>query len=346
MTSRRVSATSLAVAIVFRTGAAWADEPANTVRDREEKTAQEQERASEDVLLVTTEGEPAWLDPLKPPTLPSLTHADAALELDYTGAGIGQGSLGQTLVWMAYLEGEVPLTTRAWHAGLAWDVVSAAAEGRGRALVYGNPEVWVRGVGWHESGLTAGGSLGVVIPLPRAQDDEARACTPNEEDVFVDAGGAPCVPEPTVLDAIRVIRPWDSGYFESNIVTLRPSFDARLVFEPVVLQIRQGLDWSYAFDTGRADILARTGTYVGVSPVRQLTVALELWNTYSITKPVTDNQRAAFTLSPSIRARFGPVEPGLSVLFPISTPLEGIAEEYLAVRAHVRLALGETAAVK
>lgn len=272
--------------------------------------------------LSTDQSKPASLDLMAPPTMPSLTHADAALDLNYTGAGIGQGSLS-AFTWMAQVAGEVPLTTRHWQAGAAFDLVSAAAEGRGRALLYGNPELWVRGVGWHESGLSAGGGLGVIAPLPRDLSRDGQA----------------------VLDVIRVIRPWDSGYFESETLTLRPVIDARVVLAPFVFQLRQGIDWSYAFDRARSDIIARTGTYVGLAPVDFLTLGLELWQTYSITAEVDDDERAAFTLSPSMRVKLAPLEPALSLLFPISTPLQGIATEYLAVRIHVRLALGETAAV-
>ncbi len=266
---------------------------------------------------------PASLDPVAPLTLPALTHADATLELDYSGAGIGEGDLGSTFTWMAQLRSEVPLTTRSWHAGLAWDLVSAAAAGRGRALLYGNPEIWLRGVSWHESGLSAGGGMGVVLPLPR--------------DLGPDAQG--------VLEVVRVLRPWDSAYFESSTLTARPTFDARLVLAPFVLQLQQGLDVSYAWDDARYDVIGRIGTYAAVEPVPALALGLTLWQTYSITAEVGDDQRAAFTLSPSVRARIGIVQPGLSLLFPISTPLEGIASEFLAVRVHVRLALEETAAV-
>lgn len=274
-----------------------------------------------DPLLMATQGEAASLDPIAPTTLPDLTHADATLELDYTGAGIDTEDLGSTVTYMAFLHGEVPLTTRAWHAGAAWEVVSAAAEGRGRALLYSNPELWVRGVGWHSSGLSGGGGLGVVIPLPRDLDADERS----------------------VERLIRVIRPWDAPYFESSILTLRPSVDARLVLAPFLLQLRQGLDWSYDFTRERSDVLGRVGTFVGIAPADFAMVGLELWQSYAITKELRDDQRAAFTLSPTVRMRFGPVQPGISVLFPISTPLEGIATAFFAVRLHVRLALGKTA---
>lgn len=272
-------------------------------------------------MFVAEQRKEASLDPLEPPSLPDLTHADATLDLDYTGAGIGQGSLGQTLTWMALLRGEIPLTTRAWHFGAAWDFASAASEGRGRTLIYGNPEVWVRGAGWHASGLVGGGGLGIVIPMPRDLDADGRS----------------------VLDAVRVIRPWDSAYFASDALTLRPTFDARLVLEPFVLQLRQGLDWSFDFSRDRSDILARIGSYFAVSPLPWTALGVELWQTYSVTQEVRDDQRAAITLAPSARVRLGPVQPGVSVLFPITTPLEGIARDYFAVRIHVRLALGETA---
>lgn len=268
----------------------------------------------------------ALLDLAAPPTLPALTERAATAELVYAGAGIAKldeegEEVGTGFLWLSHLEGEVPLGTRAWHAGLAWDVASAAAEGAERSFLYGNPEVWARGIGWHKSGLAGGGSLGVVIPLPRGDQD------------------------PALENYVRVVRPWDTGYFSESILTVRPAFDARVVLPPVVLQMRQGLDVSYAFDQDRGDVVARIAAYVGWEPLPRVTAGLELWQIYSITADVPDSQRAAFTLSPSLRLKVRPIEPGLSFLFPLSTPLEGIATAFFAARIHVRLALGDTADV-
>lgn len=293
-------------------------------------------RADEDLVLAT-QGHAASLDPLSPPTLPSLTHADVLLDLDNTYAGIGQASFGQSLTAILSLRAEVPLTTRAWQAGIAWDLASPAAPRFGRTLVYGNPELWIRGVGWHASGLSSGGGLGVVVPLPRERGYED-SDTPR----FTNAADEATQAE---LDVVRVLRAWDSGYFERDTITLRPYFDARLVLDPFVLQLRQGLDWSYSFVRARGDIRGRWGTYVGIAPASFVTLGVELWQAYAFTNALPDDKRAAFSLIPSVRFKVGIVQPGISVAFPISTPLEGIATAYLAVRAHVQLALDKTAAV-
>lgn len=292
---------------------------------------------ADEALVLATKGRAASLDPLSPPTLPSLTHADALLDLDDTYAGVGQESFGQSLTTILSVRAEVPLTTRAWQAGIAWDLASTVAPRFGRALVYGNPELWIRGVGWHDSGLSAGGGLGVVVPLPRERGYED-SDTPRFTNAADEATQAQ-------LDVVRVLRAWDSGYFERDTITLRPYFDARLVLDPFVLQLRQGLDWSYSFVRARGDIRGRWGTYVGIAPVSFVTLGVELWQAYAFTNALLDDKRASFSLIPSVRFRVGIVQPGISVAFPISTPLEGIATAYLAVRAHVQLALGKTAAV-
>lgn len=276
------------------------------------------------LLQATPTPEVELPEPFTPPTLPALTHEDVLLQLDYTGAGIGRGSLGDTFTYMAHVGIEVPILTRDIQAGFAWDVVSATAEDHGRALLYGNPEIWARAATSHESGLSAGGGLGVVVPLPRDLSNDSEV----------------------VLDSLRVIRPWDTSYFSSDVGALRPSIDARLVVSPFVLQLRQGLDLLYDFSSTRTDILARLGIYAGYAPLDWLCVSTELWQTYSITAEVPDGERAAFSLSPAIRFKVPPLQPGVSVLFPVNTPLEGIATAYLAVRFHVELALGEKATVK
>ncbi len=256
--------------------------------------------------------------PGAPATLPDLAHDTVLIDLDYTGAGI-TGEDGSTFAIMGRLGTEIPLYRDRWQAGVAWDLVSAASEGDGRAVVYGNPEIWLRGINLAESGLGAGGGLGVTVPLPRQVD--AR--------------------EQGVIDKIRVLRPWDTGTWQTDVITLKPFFDLRYVYAPFNFQLRQGLDWSYDFGDERADIVGRIGTYAGVDLAEAITTGVELWQTYSITAEVRDSERAAFTFSPTIRFRVEPVEPGISLLMPISTPLEGIASGYFAVRIHVRLAVGD-----
>lgn len=262
-------------------------------------------------------------EPITPTTMPALLHEDVLLDLDYTGAGIGRGSL-DTFTYVAHVGVEVPVLSRFIQAGMAWDVVSAAAENRGRAVLYGNPELWARAATTHRSGLSAGGGLGLVVPLPRDLSTDSEV----------------------VLDSIRVIRPWDTSYFSSDVGALRPFLDARLHLTPFALQLRQGLDLLYDLSSARTDILARLGVGAGYEPLAWLNLSLELWQTYSVTAEVPDDRRAAFTLSPGLRFRTGPLSPGVSVLFPVNTPLEGIADAFFAVRFHVELALGDRATVE
>ena len=112
----------------------------------------------------------ALLDLAAPPTLPALTERAATAELVYAGAGVARldedgNAAGAGFLWLSHLEGEVPLGTRAWHAGVAWDVASSAAAGKERSIIWGNPELWARAVGWHESGL-AGEVTGAGAQVP------------------------------------------------------------------------------------------------------------------------------------------------------------------------------------
>jgi hypothetical protein len=257
-------------------------------------------------------------EPGAPATLPTLLHDAIFVDLDYTGAGIADVE-GATFAVLPRLSTEVPVFRRTWYAGGAWDLASAVAENEGRAVVYGNPELWFRGVGAHESGLAAGGGGAIVVPLPRDDDLRGRG----------------------VVERIRVLRPWETGLFSSDQLTIRPFFDLRYVVAPFNFQVRQGLDWSYDFELDEGSLVARLGTYAGVDLGPAITASVELWQTYSLTADVRDDARAAFTFSPAILFRAGPIEPGVSLLLPMSTPLEGIARGYFAVRLHVRLALGE-----
>lgn len=259
------------------------------------------------------------LEPGAPATLPTLLHQAIVVDVDYTGAGIADVG-GATFAILPRLSTEIPVFRRSWYAGGAWDLASAVAENEGRAVVYGNPEVWFRGVSAHESGLATGGGSAIVVPLPRDDDLRGRG----------------------VVDRIRVLRPWETGLFSSDQLTLRPFFDIRYVVAPFNFQVRQGLDWSYDFEVDESNLVARLGTYVGVDLTRAVTTSIELWQTYSLTADVRDDARAAFTISPAILFRAGPIEPGISLLLPLSTPLEGIASGYFAVRLHVRLALGDS----
>ncbi len=266
---------------------------------------------------------PKGLDPIELPTLPSLTHRDFTSTFQIVGAGIGVppnakgGSSSVAYAWLTHLDGEYPIEPRHWFFGTAWDLASGTVPSIGRELLYGNPELWVRGVWSNRSGLSAGGSFGFVLPLPRDLTRQGRG----------------------ILHTITVVRPWDSSYFTDRTLTARPALDIRLVANPFLFQLRQGLDLAYSFADGRSDVTARTAVYAGLDLAHLVGLGLEFFEVYPITAEIPDDKRAAFTFSPSIRFRLPQVEPGISVLLPLNTPLGGTASSFVAVRLNVSFAL-------
>ena len=82
-------------------------------------------------------------------------------------------------------------------------------------------------------------------------------------------------------------------------------------------------------------LTARTTLYLGYRALETIGVGLEVWEVYQLTADVPDDERAAFAISPSIRFLFPRVQPALSLLLPIATPLRGDVESYYAVRLQV-----------
>lgn len=255
-----------------------------------------------------------------PPTLPHLLHARPNVRFDHTFAYLAgpedDQSIPGSLTWVGHTDFEVPFAKNRWYAGAAWETSSLENEGD-RVFVMGNPELFLRGVWSDRKGLSAGGSLGTVIPLPEQLDQTRQQG----------------------LGTARALRPWEGAYFTSTTFTLRPAFDIRLRAFPFVFQLRQGLDWGFDFERSRGDFLARTNILLGVTPVREWIINLELIEAYALTQEVPDDRRAAFVIAPSTSFRFGKVEPGLGVFFPVGTPLGGVAASFIAVRGFLSLEL-------
>ena len=137
--------------------------------------------------------------------------------------------------------------------------------------------------------------------------------------------------ELTALRAVRVVRPWDIAYFADLTLTFRPWFDIRHIAEPLVLQLRQGIDWSV--DAAGSELTARLTFFTGYRATQELSVGLEVWEVYAITsQSVADDRRATFAMSPSARADLGRVTLSLAFLFPVATPLRGDVADFQAVR--------------
>ncbi|MFO0759462.1 MAG: hypothetical protein U0359_23425 [Byssovorax sp.] len=280
----------------------------------------------------------ALLDAPAPPTLPALAHPGLNYTFEYTAAAIAPSEEGSTgaraFAWFAHNEVELPVESRKWYIGAAHDIAAGAVPGLGKNLFLGNPEIWGRGLWSSVVGLSTGGGLGVVLPLPRS---------PSEDEV-------------RVLHTVRVVRPWDSAYFLDRTVTLRPFIDIRHVVGRFLFQIRQGVDIDYVIrplritetpvivpgavlsslsSEHRLDFVARATVYAGVRATREVGLGLEVWEVYQITAEIPDDKRASVAVSPSVRLMLGRVAPAFSVLLPITTPLRGEAASYYAARLNV-----------
>ena len=261
----------------------------------------------------------AALDAPAPPTLPALSHPSLSNTFEITAAGIDPGhGGGRAYAFYLHDELEYPLISRTWYVGAAHDVVAGAVPGVGRNFFFGAPEIWTRGLWSSVFGLSSGGGFGVVLPLPHS-------LSPSAQEIF---------------DTVRVVRPWDASYFTDRTVTLRPWIDIRHIVGRFILQLRQGMDIAIVArdlrrGERRVDYTARTAFYAGFRIAEPVGVGLEVWEVYQLSADLPDDKRAAVSISPSVRLSLGRIEPALSLVFPISTPLRGEAASYYAARFNV-----------
>ena len=265
----------------------------------------------------------AAFDAPAPPTLPSLTRRDLTFTFETTAAVLepeAPSSGASAYAWSAHGELELPVVPREWFIGAAHEISAAAVPGVDREIIAGNPEIWGRGVWSSVRGLASGGGLGLVLPIPRDLN-------PAEQEVLATA---------------RTVRPWDAAYYTDRTLVVRPWLDIRHVTGPFIFQLRQGFDWSVVLrgledDEPRFDFTARATFYFGYRATDAIGLGLELWEVYQLTadERVADDERAAFAISPSIRFMFSRVQPAISVLLPIATPLRGQVNSYFAARLNV-----------
>jgi hypothetical protein len=266
------------------------------------------------------------LDAPAPPTLPALAHPTLSDTFEITTASIDPGGgKGRATALFLHDEIEYPLISRQWYVGAAHDVVAAAVPGVGHDFFFGAPELWTRALWSSIVGLSSGGGLGVVIPVPHGLSSSAE----------------------TIFEKVAVVRPWDAAYFTDRVLTLRPWVDIRHVVWRFTFQLRQGLDVGIAVRPlhpyeNRAEYVSRTTFYAGFRLAKPIGIGLEVWEVYQISANLCgqapcfdDDKRAALSLSPSVRLLLGRIEPAVSLLFPLSTPLRGEAASYFAARFNV-----------
>lgn len=286
------------------------------------------------------------LDTQAQPDQPGLSHRGVAFNFEYLVASAEPTDVttvrpirdarayAYAVRWLL----DVPLASRRWYVGVSSDVAAASvpsgesAESGGSTVVFGNPVLWGRGLWSSESGLSAGGGLEAVVPIPRTY-------SPLESEV---------------VRVIRVVRPLSYANFLDQALTARPYFDLRHVTGPVTLQMRQGVDFSILLrdhddSENRYDLAAYLTAYVGVETFKTLDLGLEVAEVYQITADVStpdcvapcDENRVQVTLSPMLRFRLPPLYPTLSALFPLSTPLRSEVASYWALRLHMNVLFGD-----
>ena len=283
-------------------------------------------------------------EPPAPLNLPELAHEQLQLRFDVGGARVlpregaheALGSESARAIWASLQQvgAELPLEATRWYLGAAASLLEGMQREGPRALVFGNPEVWLRGTWSHRHGLSTGGSLGVVLPLPRSLAEG----------------------EVELLRAARTVRPWDSAYFDDLTLTLRPAMEFRYVEGRTVVQLRQGLDLAQPLQSSLGNEAvcgsaatklcavrganARSGLFVGYRLYPRLGLGAELWQTYQLTTDMDDRSRSTLAWMPNLALRLGDLEPSIACILPIGRPLRGDADSYLALLLHLDWAPG------
>ncbi len=269
---------------------------------------------------------PIAVEPPSPPSLPAFVRESPVISLEHTSAVIGLGdqnlldvATGDVgLAHAAFVEAELPVLEvgRGWFVGARWGYVGSQVPGRPAGTFLASPEVWWRVAAVGKEGVGSGAVLALTLPLERDLDaaDEA------------------------ILRTARVVRPSDDVLFRDRTVSMRPALDLRWSRGAVLLQARQGVDASLSLTGGgRLDLVAHGAVFAGFVPLRDLLVGAEIRDVYALTEHLPDDQRAAVSLAPGVRARLGVVSPALSLEVPLSTPLGGEARAFVAVRLGVQV---------
>ena len=256
----------------------------------------------------------------RPPTLPELTHRDVEATFEetigavYPKADAAPGWTKPAGEFVQRANVEVPLGLRRFFVGATYEAVLGVdpPNGTGPTLVTGNLETYGRTVWATRTGLAFGGGLGFMFPTTAfdAESPAARIAT---------AGAA--------------VRPWDFQFFEKDAITARPFIDVRALDGRFVIQFREGLDWSFVRGSKtRSSLSAITALYVGYRIADVFGLGLEAFELYFVEGQATDDARAFFAISPSLRLMTPYVQPCFSVVSSIADPLYPDAGNTLALR--------------
>jgi hypothetical protein len=253
----------------------------------------------------------------------TLEHTSAVIGLgDENLLDVATGEIGVAQAGFASLEVPVLELDRGWFVGARWGYVGSAVPGRPAHTFLTDPEVWWRVASVGDRGIASGAELAAILPFARELDEGELAA----------------------LRTARVVRPADDVLLRDRSTGLRPAFDVRLVAGDFVLQLRQGVDLAFSLvGQGELDLVARGAVFAGWQPVRDVLVGAELRDVYALTEQLQDDERAAVSLAPGVRARWGRVSPAATLEVPLSTPLGGEARAFVAVELGVSVELGTRA---
>ena len=278
-------------------------------------------------------------DAPSPPSLPDLTHRGLFAAFETVQASVQPNNVdgrAQKRVFgsITRLEGELAIDARRrWFVGAGEDIaVSGLGSG---TFLPSYPEIWGRAVWASRAGLAYGGGLGFVLPVfSREPNTEAAAAA----------------------RIARVVKPWSFALFSDNTFTARPFLDARVIDGSVTLQMRQSFELQGLVADARLptrSLVSRTTLYVGYQPIKPLGFGMEVTEVYFISATrvcvadasksaaagigspcttLTDDLRAAFVVSPSVRFLIRDFQPAVSAIVPFGQTLLGEARTFWALR--------------
>ncbi len=264
-------------------------------------------------LLATTTIARADETPVRPPTIPDLTHAYPELNLETTLASVTYNDAavqGTTYVRVDRLSFEAPFKlfgVKHWYVGAAYDAAIGHDEDGSPRFVSGNPEIWARGVWTAVYGLSFGGGFSLVIPTGSYSQNDPSA--------------APA----TLAFAAIAARGWDRALFDPDNATLRPFLDVRLVTGPITVQYRQALE--IATDFGDVAFrLAAVGTFsFGVRFSKLLSATADLIEYYRLESGLADDARPYFAVGAHVELATRYFQPSIGIMTNIGSPLNAIS---------------------
>lgn len=278
------------------------------------------------------------------PTLPDLTHRAPELSGEHTIASVTprltppSANRERLTLHLLNLDYEMPIVP--WlYGGAEWGLAAARSPNAGGTqLIAGQPQLFARAVhSFARERYSVGAGLGLLPPVF----------------TYDDKGDAERLESASASSLVAAVRPWDLSTFLDRRFTVRPWIDLRVSFRKFVVQLRQGLDVNYRTSaapctTGACDksgdlqLLSATTVYVGWQPTREVAIGLEAWEVFLLKtrQSLADRDRSVLVLSPSIRFYYRWLEPAVSVLFPVGSPLMNAADGYFALRIDMRVWFG------